>query len=346
MKTPVILSSILVLGLLSACSEATFSGNAPKKAVRSAEPTATPTPEPTVTNPTETSQPTTPETTDVVTTAPVVPATNGECAVSEKKVGAQIAFIIDNSNSNSSTDCQSATVRGEYNGTKLYRCGVSTNRESAVLAAFDTLATFGSEGLSKSSIALASFPKAGDMFGGWTNQSNGWISVEAGQRKAAEGSLAFTREPFGMTPYGDAVSAMSELFTSAAQDERTKVAILVTDGEPTDRDPNGVRAKAEELRAKGIKVVVITYNETANTRLASHQAMMAEIDNKWVQGGQGHWYTSAYADFSSYIKALVGQTGLMQSLVGDGKIIEAQNSSELKNAILSVVRSEALGCTR
>ncbi len=350
MKTLVTSSAIVVLGLMSACSKATFSGTAPKKATSTPTTNVAVDPAPTTETPAEPGSsnnggvPTAPE---VTTETPnVTPAVTGTCAATEKRIGAQIALIIDNSNSNSSTDCPSATVRGDYNGTKLYTCGSATNREAAVLATYDTLRNFGQDGAAHSELAVASFPKSGEMFGGWTNQSNGWIVVNDTNRDAAKSAMQFSREPFGMTPYTDAVAAATELFSGVDSGERAKVAILVTDGEPTDRDPNAVKAKAEALRAQGVKVIVITYNETQATRIATHTAMMETIDNKWVQGGQGHWFTSAYASFTDYIGALVGEKGLMKALSSNGSIIEAGNSQQLKDAILSVVRSEALACAR
>ena len=82
----------------------------------------------------------------------------------ENPIGAHIAFIIDNSNSNDYTDCPDAIATGEVvDGVSLKECKSATNREIAVLSSFDLLKTY-TEGdvidkaLAKSTISIASFP--------------------------------------------------------------------------------------------------------------------------------------------------------------------------------------------
>ena len=111
----------LMLLLLAGCAEAKFTGDTPQRAQESLDPSAlctsggsecTPPPHP-----------------------PVAPT------CSEAPVGADVAFLIDNSSSNEVTDCPRprATSRIKPNGTAIFSCDAETNREKAVLAGYDLL---------------------------------------------------------------------------------------------------------------------------------------------------------------------------------------------------------------
>lgn len=326
---------------------ATKDGQPPTKPV---DPVPTPTPEPRTPGQPEPrpGEPTT-DTGSTHSTNPNIPGT--PCTPGQESIGSQIAFLIDNSNSNSATDCPSASKTGSFNNTDLYSCGGTTNREKAVLAAFDLLAKIAadepSHGLAISDLAIASFPTRGDYVAGWKQESAGWIKTDAAGRGLIQKSLSFARNPIGMTPYGSALAAATELFQEAPEAAgRTRVAVLVTDGEPTDRDPSNVQAQANALRAQGVQVITLTYNATHASREAEHQTMMRRIDGSQAPG---HWYASRYAKFSDYMQALIGidgKGGLVETISSSGKATEVQNSAALKDAFLKIIKTQAISCTR
>lgn len=278
-----------------------------------------------------------------------VPVTPPLCEDTEHKIGAEIAFLIDNSNSNASTDCPNDRYLGTHNGTDVYECLSETNREKAVMAAYDILrdvaASDSSNALARSRLAIGSFPTAADYVSGWKNESQGFLDVVATGRASVSNALKFTRKPAGMTPYGAAMGGATEVFAKAANDKRAKLAVLVTDGEPTDQAPEAVVAKAAALKAQGVNVVTIfvTAGQARSARESKHIAMMKSIDDTRLAqtNGAQHWFDSRYTSFNAYADALIGGNG-QKSLVQriSGKVVEVQNSAALKNAFLEIIKSE------
>jgi hypothetical protein len=147
-----------------------------------------------------------------------------------------------------------------------------------------------------------------------------------------------------MTPYGAAFAAATELFQSASSDNRAKVAVLVTDGDPTDSDPSAVQAKADALRAAGVEVIVVTY---AGDRAAAHTQMMQSIDQTYFSEYGVHWYAPKYATFADYMNALIGPTGtngLALTVATKGQSLYVSDSTQLKSTFLSIIQSQAIGC--
>lgn len=280
---------------------------------------------------------------------PVNPNPPVQCQDTEHKVGAEITFLIDNSNSNASTDCPNDRLIGTNNGVDVYECGSETNREKAVLAAYDVLrevaASDSDYALARSRLAIGSFPTATDYVSGWKNESNGFLDVVATGRDAISKALKFTRKPAGMTPYGAAMGGATEVFAGSANDKRAKLAVLVTDGEPTDQGPESVAAKAKALKAQGVNVITVfvTAGQTRSSRETKHIAMLKKIDDARLDqtNGAQHWYDSRYASFDAYIDALLGGSG-QESLVEriSGKVVEVQDSAALKSTFLDIIKSE------
>lgn len=385
-----VLYASLGLQVLTACSTAQFAGSSAQRAVNRSTPTATntsQTPTPTeVTTATETSPETvvststaseSTEVTDTdtstetitdpeVTSTATATATTTESATSTStditvepprcetnSVGVQLAFLIDNSQSNEANDCPSPDYRGQIvnadgTGRGNFRCLKSTSREKAVLASYDMLQNIAqaepSNALATSSLAIVSFPVKVES--GYAQRLS-WTTVTPGNRYQVEGSMLFSREPFGQTPYGDALLGASELFASSSNDDRAKVAILVTDGEPTDQNPSAALAKAQALRDQGITVYTVLYaGADRASRHATHQAMLQKFDNNRLSWSGKHWYDeSVYSSFASYVDAILGNATLksLAEQIGGGSIIEVADAKALENALSQVVK-KAIRC--
>ncbi len=269
------------------------------------------------------------------------------CTDTEHATGAHIAFLIDNSNSNSATDCPSPTEIETFQGSKVYACQGQTNREKAVMAAFDLLQSVADKepasAAATSSLSIASFPTRADFMAGWSKETNGMIDVSAANRAATASALGFSRKPFGQTPYDGAITAANELFQGLADDGKARVAVLVTDGEPTDSNPGAVAAKAEALRAQGIQVITVFYSVSQNRALRRGEATQTlyKINKASVDGGHGPWYAAAYANFDAWVKALIGGNGqksLAETISND--VVEVQNSDALKATFLSIIQKK------
>jgi hypothetical protein len=283
------------------------------------------------------------------------------CEDTQRSIGAHVAFLIDNSNSNSVTDCPSPVERGTQLNSRLYQCGGATNRETAVQSALKLLQAVaakeaGNEA-ARSRIAVASFPTETDIIDGWTIQTkanganDGWLEATDTSASTLGQSLAFTRRPAGLTPYAGAFNAATRLFGGDANDGRAKVAVLVTDGEPTDADPDAVAAQAQTLREAGVTVITVfvTSEQTRANRIAQHRAMLESYDrsSRTNPSRRRPWYEQAYASFDDYFRKLVGgggEPGLVASVSSPGEIVEVGQSAELEAAFQRIIRTKAIHC--
>ncbi len=304
-------------------------------------------------DPSTPANPSTPSTPSTPTTPsnPIDPVP--PCEDTETSIGAHLTFMIDNSNSNAATDCPSPTKVGRFQNADLYECGGETNREKAVLAAFDLLNAVAAKepgnAMAISSLALTSFPTRANYVDGFAKETNGMIEVSAQSRGQIASAMAFARKPFGLTPYGAALEGAQAQFAGLADDGKAKVAVLVTDGEPTDQDPAGVAATAQALRAQGIDVITVFYTgaESREARQSKHIAMLKQIDDASRSSGHGTWYSNALGSFDNYIKTLlggVGQKSLAQQI--SSGIVEIKDSSSLEQAFLAIIKTKAIQCQR
>ncbi len=288
------------------------------------------------------------------------------CKVGEQRIGGNVAFIIDNSYSHSTTDCQDID-RQLWDSQKRVRCQQATNREKAVLSAFDVLNQIsresGSEDLSTSALAIASFPTRDETVNGMKIHTNGWVMAKAEVRAEIANSLLFTREPVGYTPYGAGMRAAESLFSNqqGLDAQKSKLAVLVTDGEPTDRNPADTSAIAQRLQASGVEVVTVfvTSGQTRSQRRSSHIEFLRKEDQNWYSAtkGRDNWYDRrSYQGFESYINDLMGN-GTNPQLVDKisskydqtcqdsadtvcaRKIIEVSNSAELEKVFRQIVKN-------
>ncbi len=294
--------------------------------------------------------------------APVTPI----CAENQKSIGANIAFLIDNSSSNSGTDCPSPSKVGQYGGTDVFSCGAETSREKAVLAAYDLLADVSARDTSPmaaSNISIVGFPAANNAVQTVQVATNGWVSTRPGaeNRTGIQTALKFTRQPMGATPYGTAVAAANGLFSINSNDGRSRLAVLVTDGEPTDRDPSEVAVRAKALRDAGVEVITvfISTQQSRSQREAAHQAML----QSWEQQSQPNHYYNAqrYQSFDAYLNDVFGRNGrvsLSDSITsqvvptcvdGAGSLcqrwkVEIPDAAGLSNVVKQIIRTRAVKC--
>ncbi len=304
-----------------------------------------------------------------VATPPVIstaaPAAGPICADTQKAIGSNIVFLVDNSNSNSISDCPGA-VASQQGGTT---CASETNREKSLLAAFDLLSEVSAKDVSPgaaSNISIVEFPSAN---GSSRIVTNGWISSRpaAASRSSIQSALAFTRQPVGATPYGAAISAASSMFGASANDGRSRIAVLITDGEPTDRDPISVARNAAELRKTGVEVITV-YIANAQSRAqreAEHENMLRAWESAWLaRAPSAHYYVEAgngYTNFNDYLSYIFGRNGrvaLGESVTSSvvpscvdapGSVcqrwkVEIPDSAGLENVVKQIIRTRAVKC--
>ena len=299
-----------------------------------------------------------------VITDPVEPPV---CKKEQKTIGADIAFIIDNSNSNAVTDCPESIEAGMHNGVAVYECMAQTNREVAVKAAFDLLSDIAAKestnAMAQSKLSIASFPSKEDYVAGWTDQSKGWIETNGTNKDKLTSVMSFSRKPSGLTPYLAAMTGAESAFAQTSADGRAKVAVLVTDGEPSDSNPSAVEAKAATLRSKGVKVITIyvTGSESRGTRIKNHTDMMRGINDARLKQTGKNWFAATYASLTEYMTALVGngtKPGLVSKISSQSdeackdsdvgmcarEVYEVQKSDALKDAFIQVIKTQAIGC--
>lgn len=288
------------------------------------------------------------------------------CAANQKSIGANIAFLVDNSSSNAATDCPGATLARNVSGADMYHCGQETNREKAVLAAFDLLADVSardSSPMAASNISIVGFPAEGNAVQTVKIATNGWVSSRPAteNRAGIQTALQFTRDPFGATPYGTAIAAANGLFNVNANDGRARLAVLVTDGEPTDRDPADVAERAKALRAAGVEIITvfIDSSQNRNQRQAAHSQMLQSYEQR---SQPGHFYNAQrYQTFDAYLDDILGRNGrvgLADSVTSQvvptcvdsqGSVcqrwkVEISNSNELANVVKQIIRTRAIKC--
>jgi von Willebrand factor type A domain len=286
------------------------------------------------------------------------------CSDAQKAIGANIVFLIDNSNSNAITDCPGRVDQGAVS-----TCSGETNRGKSLLAAFDLLAEVSTKDDSPSAasnISIVEFPSANQSY---KMATNGWVSSRpvAASRPVIQTALGFTRQPIGATPYGSAIAAASNLFGAASNDNRSRVAVLVTDGEPTDRDPIGVAKSSLELRKAGVELITvyITNAQGRVQRVTEHEAMLRD----WERISLGatpsaHFYVgnaNSYTSFDDYLGYIFGRNGHVS--LGDSITssvvpscvdspasvcqrwkVEIPSSSGLENVVKQIIRTRAIKC--
>jgi hypothetical protein len=285
------------------------------------------------------------------------------CGDKQTMTGAQVAFIVDNSYSHSETDCQNIDQM-VWNREGRVVCGAPTNRERAVMSAFNIMEKMSAskqfEERATSSFAIASFPTRNDPVNGMAlNQA--WLPTKTEMRNVVADGMMFTRQPLGYTPYGAGLRAATQLFANqgALSAEKAKVAVFVTDGEPTDRNPIESEQVAQSLMASGVKVITVyvTSGQTRAQRRTAHVKFLADEERKrMAQTGQ-HWFdAAALPNFDAYVQALLGSgsdAALVEKMTSKRdpncndnggptcarEIIEVANTTELERVFNGIVTS-------
>ncbi len=325
---------LLLSTIITSCSSAKFAGTTPERAAE--------TPKLQI------------ETTAVTPTAslPVIGANNEpSCADGLKLIGVQLAFIVDNSGSNTNTDCPARSMQGIFGGADVFAaCGGPTARETAILDTYDMLAKVGGQGpkdpLAQSQIAIASFPTRTDERAGWQSHVN-WQPLSAANRPGITNTIRFTRSPVGYTPYAAALTAANTVFAGAAKDNREKVAVLISDGQATDSNPSLVESQAEALKASGVKVYVVIYGGSLAEMADSHVKQMTRLQDQ-AKASNTNWYAANYANFDDYLKSLVGnkgEGGLAAKVAGTGNLIELKSANSLSTTIRNLIATQAIKCS-
>lgn len=300
-----------------------------------------------------------------------VPKEVPKCTPTEKRTGTKMVIVVDNSNSNAETDCPGAIKTGEFNGSSLYKCTLETNREKAALAVYDLLKgvaeSDAANPLAKSQLAVTSFPTQADYVSG-SKIEKSFMDTTQDKRSEFQTSLQFTRSPYGMTPYGSAMASLEQVFKSTPDDQRSKVALFVTDGEATDRNPGLAAAQAEALMAGGIEIFTVYYpaKDSRLARAEKHRVMMKGIDDQYFATSGQHWYDeNKFSDFTAYIDSIVGRatgggdpepstllkiSSKVDRACADGvtlcdrKSYEVVDAQGLTQALQQIVKREVIGC--
>lgn len=319
MKQLLLLASLAATGFVG-CSNAEFtSGNA---RARDAKDSST---NPTPSTPTE--------------TKPVVPA----CTDTSLVTGAHLIIALDNSGSMKETDCPDMN-----NG----QCGSATNREKALLSSYDALSklyeTYKDQASALSTISYSVFTPT-SVGGNLPGSSIVALATDGSGRSRLEQSLAITRRPVGDTPYASALneakSLRSQLASQFSNDNKPRVVVVITDGEPTDRNP--VQVLGDILNFKSgsqvqwITVMVNAANQTKEQRQARHKTMLQTYYERDLGPRQsnGHWYAPNYANFDAYFSDIVS----LPSASSD-QIIEIDSSDKLQKVLLDEIVAKKVEC--
>jgi len=261
-----------------------------------------------------------------------------ECPEGTERVGANVAFILDNSGSHGKTDCVGSKKTSKADGTVAYSCSEETNREKAVKYAVDILAKVGESGGKASSfISMASFPNS--AISGYQIGKSGW--TEAASSALSE-DLLVTRKPYGMTPYGEGLEATERLFDLTPDLEKAKIAIFVTDGLPTDKDPIFAMEKAQALKANGVRVISVLVSPNDNDELISnHKSFINKI------GGEDNpWYSIDYTSSDDYFDYLLGNGDNLKGVLDNmsDQVIYVKEAKQLKDTFESIISEQAISC--
>lgn len=263
------------------------------------------------------------------------------CPTGTEAVGANVAFIIDNSGSHGGSDCPGVKSTKDENGRTLFECTGKTNREKAVEGALSILENVGkSGGRSTSYVASAVFPK--DFTSGSVTGRAGWVDPSANMSSVLE-DMKIVRKPLGLTPYGEGLKAADRLFGNLADTSKDGYVIFVTDGFPTDRDPAASLELAQSLRAKGVKIltVMVTNAVSEEKWLSDHRAMM----NQLIEKGDGWYNKSRFTTDDAYLTSLLGKdgrSGLLDTM--SDQVVRVENSDKLQSTFESLIKEEALKC--
>lgn len=262
-----------------------------------------------------------------------------QCTERATVTGAHVVFLLDNSGSMSNTDCQ----RGWGSG-----CMAETNRERAVAEAYKALSSivtkYPGQATAMSTLSVGQFTP------GSNNGAPNIVAMETRDDGLSQlqSQLMFLRQPTGDTPYIDgsrlAKTFLDQLNVTFASDGKPRVVIMVTDGEPTDRDPAAVLADVKAIRASGAQwfTVMVNNGQSRDQRANVHRRMLLnEYENgrRGRQQSNGHWYTPNYANFNAYFADIMTLPTNMSD-----QVIEVSSANDLQKVILEKIIATKIEC--
>lgn len=266
------------------------------------------------------------------------PAIGDQCTDQALVTGAHIVFLLDNSGSMQKTDCQ----RGWGSG-----CMSQTNRESAVIETYNALSAIVSKYPDQSS--AMSTMSIGQFTPGRSYGAPHTVAMETrgDGLSQLQNQLMFLRQPTGDTPYLDgtglAKTLLDQVNVTFADDGKPRVVIMVTDGEPTDRNPAAVLADAKAIGASGAQwfTVMVNNGQTRDQRATTHRNMLLR-DYERSRGrkqSNGHWYTENYPNFDAYFADIMSLPTNMSN-----QVIEVTSANELQKVILEKIIATKIEC--
>jgi hypothetical protein len=245
---------------------------------------------------------------------------------------ARIALVVDNSGSNNSTPGVLQTPGpGEfYEGTDAIRNSPSiaqdsgegyTFRQLSLYTLISSLSELNGTLLKKYSswpgieIGIASFPKSFSDLSGLdliSGQSQALPELMTNLNTTAQtteilpilwNDLRFTHFPEGMTPYHTALRNGRELLksTRASDDDRKDVIVLITDGLPTDQNPESILALRESMPDTEVHLVSIYKKLTKEEEDASD---LKRSLRQLYEDDDYQWGREYFASFDEYWAAL------------------------------------------
>lgn len=291
------------------------------------------------------------------------------------RVGANVAFIIDNSSSHEVTDCplpQQTDEVDQATGKALWQCQAPTEREKAVMQAFELLSNVtASSPEAVNHISLSVFPTRGDYKNGSTILGSGWLEANNANKTEVSSLLDITRNPFGQTPYGAGIRSATNLFNPGPVAGKTPVAIFLTDGEPTDRSPGSTASQAQSLINMGVEVISIKVDSGISEaeRWNTHTEILSRFNSATISSIGETWYDASIAatdssdsPFDAYIAALRGSPGTTPSLLESisskvdasctdrvgaicpRRIVSVKDASALKSVVESIIKERVIKC--
>jgi len=248
-----------------------------------------------------------------------------ECVPRNEIKGLDVAFVIDNSGSNSTTDCSNPTSIGtDAEGYTLTKCAAETNREKSVVSAFNKMnSLIANKGTAN--LSIVSFPES--TYSGAVTHTDEWVGVEKYNTASIQSAMNFSRYPQGFTPYGAGLNEASELFKGINSGERSKLVILVTDGEPTDNNPVAVKNSVKSsLLDQNVKIVtvMVTGQNSYQQRVTKHIEILRGLN-----------YSEAVID---ELMGTNGKTSLIDSI--STSKIEVSDSSKLEQTLNDLIVKE------
>lgn len=276
----------------------------------------------------------------------------------------RILFVVDNSGSNGLKD-GSIQSPPNYVGTDPVRKGKSargieetyTDRQNTIYDIFlhtmdlDSAALKTNPGFTGSEIGVVSFPKSEQDLSSYQNitgvagssfpdamTGTKTIANNAEKRTALWDALSFTYKPEGATPYYTALQAVDDYLvkTKAADDSRESIALLITDGLPTDEQPSKVRELRQSLGSKIALHILSVYRPGADINAQNSEAASAlKVAFDTQNWGRRPGASDGFSTFDDYWKALLA----IPAQIGD-KNIDVTDSAKLLGEVNALLKVE------